>query len=453
MNPELQRNLWLEASPRRIAWAGVTLALVYGAVALLGRQSPQGLFSGLPSVALLVFVLCAFFWAPRAAGDSVLAEVAGRTWDFQRLSALSPWAMTWGKLAGATSLAWLCTLTATAIIAVHEATATEPHGYWGLLNLLAIAVLLQAVSMGSALIGVRKARAEGRVARAGGVLGGLIVGIILLLGVAGSAGFQRGMGLRGVSEFLTGHGFIPWWGMYLPADQFRGLALAAFALWAVAGAWRLMRLELQMQNAPIVWPAFLIFLAVFVAGLPVRGSLAFGGEMSGGGLLAATLAVALCAYAAAFADPGDRVRLRSFGAAAAKRQWGRVAFSAPAALAPVILAIVLALLALIVSSSPRFGPSPQAWQACALIAFVLRDLGVIAFFRFGPRPQKGDFGAVVALALLYGVGGIVGRTVGQGYGPALFAPLPDAPLASLASGLAQAIIVWALASRRIGKAS
>ena len=31
MNPELQRNLWLEASPRRAAWAGVVVIGVYGA--------------------------------------------------------------------------------------------------------------------------------------------------------------------------------------------------------------------------------------------------------------------------------------------------------------------------------------------------------------------------------------------------------------------------------------
>ena len=28
MNPEFQRNLWLEASPRRLAWAGVVLSLL-----------------------------------------------------------------------------------------------------------------------------------------------------------------------------------------------------------------------------------------------------------------------------------------------------------------------------------------------------------------------------------------------------------------------------------------
>ena len=33
MNPEFQRNLWLDASPRRAIWAGVTVLLVYFAAA------------------------------------------------------------------------------------------------------------------------------------------------------------------------------------------------------------------------------------------------------------------------------------------------------------------------------------------------------------------------------------------------------------------------------------
>ena len=38
----------------------------------------------------------------------------------------------------------------------------------------------------------------------------------------------------------------------------------------------------------------------------------------------------------------------------------------------------------------------------ALIAFLLRDLGVIALCRLGARPQQGDFAAVVALAVRAG---------------------------------------------------
>jgi len=65
MNPEFQRNLWLDASPRRAIWAGVTVLLVYFAVALLVRDGRHGaaIFTG---VGIAVFVVCAVIWAGRA---------------------------------------------------------------------------------------------------------------------------------------------------------------------------------------------------------------------------------------------------------------------------------------------------------------------------------------------------------------------------------------------------
>jgi len=101
---------------------------------------------------------------------------------------------------------------------------------------------------------------------------------------------------------------------------------------------------------------------------------------------------------------------------------------------------------------------PTAWPpgridapiaAAAVFAFILRDVAVIAFFRFGPRPKRGDFGAVVALGLLYGLGGAVLSVVGD-EARALTWPSTRAPLLSLASALLQAGGIGFLALRRIG---
>ncbi|WP_374659674.1 hypothetical protein [Phenylobacterium sp.] len=441
MNPEFQRNLWLEASPRRLAWAGVVLLLIYGATVMATRTNPYGPLPVLGGVGAAVFVACAMIWASRAAATSVLSEIADRTWDFQRLSALDPWAMTWGKLAGSASLAWLCGLTGLLLSVVAGLSRGSPGLVVSVLFMIALAVLLQAVSMSAALIGVRKARAEGRTARAGGVLGGLIVGLILLSWVAGSAGFQRGAGTEGLQALLGARGFVDWGGRIWPADVFRAVGVALFAAWAVVGAWRLMRLELQMRGSPFVWPAFLLFVAIFAAGFPLRTS------GLGAGLVVASLAVALCAYAAAFAEPADRVRARQFLTAAKARDLPRAGQFAPAPLAPLLIAAVLVITAFALGA----GPSSGLGQAGALIAFLLRDLGVIAFCRMGQRPERGDFAAVVALAVLYGVGGVVGWSAGSDQGGALFAPLGSAPLLSLVSGLVQAAIAWTLAARRIGK--
>ena len=442
MNPEFQRNLWLEASPRRIAWAGVVLALVFGAVAFVTANEGGGTARALGATGMFVFVICALLWGARAAGTAVLAEIADRTWDFQRLSALTPWAMTWGKLFGATGLAWMCGLAGMLVLILSALADGRADRSWTLAFILALAVLVQAISMAAALIGVRKARAEGRVARSGGVVGGLIVGFLLLSSIASSSGFQHGLGTAGLGELFSSNGEVRWWGLVLPNDAFRAIAVAAFAAWALAGAWRLMRLELQMQNAPLVWPAFLAFLAAFTAGFMIDGGLS-------NGLLAGAMAVALCAYAAGFAEPADRVRLRQFAGALKRGELDRASPMTPATLPPVILAALLVIAGLASAEPTRLGPTLEAGQAMALIAFMCRDLGVVAFFRFGPRPQRGDFGAVVALALLYGIGMLIGGSAGGPAGRALFAPTGEAPFASVISGAMQAAVAWFLAARRI----
>jgi hypothetical protein len=95
----------------------------------------------------------------------------------------------------------------------------------------------------------------------------------------------------------------------------------------------------------------------------------------------------------------------------------------------------------------RYGVT--AIHGLAMLAFMARDLGVIAFFRLGPRAHRGDFGAVVALVLIYTVGVIAGGTLGGDHGAALFAPVPTDPLVSLGSGLVQAALAWWLAAGRI----
>ena len=105
MNPELQRNLWLEASPRRTAWAGVAVLGVYAAVYLSSDGGGPALLRALGGAGAFIFFAAALVWGVRLAGQSVASEIGERTWDFQRLSALDPWAMTWGKLFGGTALA------------------------------------------------------------------------------------------------------------------------------------------------------------------------------------------------------------------------------------------------------------------------------------------------------------------------------------------------------------
>ena len=157
---------------------------------------------------------------------------------------------------------------------------------------------------------------------------------------------------------------------------------------------------------------------------------------------------AACAYAGAFAEPADRVRLRQFGEAMAARRLMGAAYLAPLAIAPVKLAL-LAVIGVAFSPHDLAGRAPPALLALAAFAFLLRDLGIIAYFRFGPRPGRGDFGAVLGLFLAYFIGGIVGRQIGGDTGMALFMPSAGQPAIAAVAGGVQAVLVWILAWSRI----
>lgn len=97
MSPEFLRHAWLELTPYRLVAMPVVLIGVF-LVALLFAGGNWG--SDLAIAAVVVFAGIVFPWGNRMIADSLTQEIAGNTWDRQRMSALGAWEMTWGKLFG-----------------------------------------------------------------------------------------------------------------------------------------------------------------------------------------------------------------------------------------------------------------------------------------------------------------------------------------------------------------
>jgi hypothetical protein len=441
MNPELQRNLWLEAGPRKLAWVAVVLAVIYGAALVVtgAAETPRDLARVLTVVGAGVFVVSALFWGPRAAGRALGNEVQQKTWDFQRLSVLSPWEMTVGKLLGSTALPWLAALSGIAAfnlglwLGVRSGEALGRPAPWWTLAGIGLAVLMQAGALAMALVGVRRARADGRPPALRLGWGNGIGALVLFWAVGRSV---PGLGGQALGPRLP-LGGDRWWGMDIGQTRMFALTAAVFGAWAVVAAWRLMRLELQMQNRPWAWPGFLVFAAAWMAGFAVDGGARFAWAAAG-------MVFGLGAYASAFAEPADRVRLRRWVLAVRRLDWERLYLTVPAPWSALKLG-ALAVVGLMATAPD----GETGLLALAAFAFVVRDIGVIAFFRFGPRTRRGDFGAVLGLFLLYFVGGAVGMALSRGPGLALFVPTPGHALVSLVSGLVMGGLVWAAAWSRI----
>ena len=459
MNPELQRNLWLEASPRRAAWAGVAVLGIYVAVYLAAEGAGSGeLLRALGGAGAFIFFASALVWGVRLAGQSVASEIGERTWDFQRLSALDPWSMAWGKLFGATALAWVVGLAGLLVATIAYTVEAGPGpALQFAVAAIALAVLLQACGFAAALVGVRKARAEGRLATLRSAAGGVfsVLFVLFAIGVASRIG-ELFIGDFGDFSPVQSGGTLRFWGAEVERNLFATLSLLAFAGWALAAAWRLMRLELQKHNGPLWWTAFLLFAAFWAAGqvnidpadIRVNGDRLDPTALSRWGAAAAVFLAGV--YAAAFAEPADRVRLRRFTGRAPG--WTvQVPAVAPALLlaAAALAGVIVSILGLPAGSAggDDITRLDVVLFVAAVFAFVIRDLAVIAFFRFGPRPKRGDFGAVLALILLYGLGALITSNLGDATGLAL--PNPEAPLVSLLSALVQAAAIGALALRRL----
>ncbi|HEY0282778.1 MAG TPA: hypothetical protein VGC27_09160 [Rhizomicrobium sp.] len=392
MNPEFQRNLWLELTPRRMLLMALVLALVFFAAALT-----DGAVSGPGQAARWLYYLIVVVWGTRNAALSVVGEIRDRTWDLQRLSSLGAGAMSWGKLFGSTIYNWFGGAICLAVI-LADLFANRGVGVTliDLVYYLAIGVIAQAAAFLASLIaaGRRQSHSQFEVFVYQAVGLAAAVAVYLVWASADPAGSILAGG--------TPAGVVVWWSAALDARLFLLLSLAIFTAWTLTGCVRQMRLELKMHNGPLVWLGFLLFIGVYVAGfdawLSQNGALTHLDAVARRLLLAGTAFAAL-AYLMVFLEPKDRVHYRWLGGAFAKLKFG-------SALGGLQGWMMAALAALAVGAALFFWlgrtstPADQATLA-AMLGFFTRDVAIIVLASTLSRRRGGDFTAVAVLFALY----------------------------------------------------
>ena len=108
-NPEFAKNIWLEITPSRL----IVMPLALGLIFIVGAILPHdNLYERLGTVATYAFRVIMLIWAVKPAADSIIDEYNGSTWDWQKMSLIGPWKMTWGKLFGSTIYNWYGELSA-----------------------------------------------------------------------------------------------------------------------------------------------------------------------------------------------------------------------------------------------------------------------------------------------------------------------------------------------------
>ncbi|MFP8781242.1 hypothetical protein [Hydrogenophaga sp. RWCD_12] len=400
MNPEFKRNLWLEISPARLFTMPLVLTLIGLLVVSLNLDDPHG---SLFMAFAVLFIGLTVGWGSLLVVSSINNEVSERTWDQQRLSALTPWQMAWGKLFGSAAYAWygglLCALVA--VVAALAGPAFWSRSVWLLVGAVG-AVALHAWLMASRLhtLDIRSEKASGMASRLFGLFLALQTLPMIFMVLRDPASPDIG---------AVGN----WWGLGLPLSiQSLLVALLLLALGLLA-LWRSMGKQLMVRAVPWAWVTGVAGMGWVLAGfLP---------QSAWGSTLWMTMAgVALAStYVALFTEANTRLVWQAVlyhrAHSPARRLWQALP------LWPLSWGLTaLFLLAFTLAggtSGGRSDPPPLELGSLMWLALLhtLRDCGIYHFFAFRHTIRKPAAMTLLTLFVL----GVVLPGLAIGAAPAL----------------------------------
>ena len=401
MNPEFVRNLWLEISLTRLAATAIALAAVFG----LSFQLTDD-WKSIATIARSVFVVIVFVWGGYRAVATISDEVAERTWDWQRMSALGPWRIVWGKLFGGNAIVWIVAVISLVIMIYadyryHPMTAALNESLTKAAILLGTGVLLHGFAMAIALSAHRNMATSRRVAATLPKLGVLVIAVLLAFFFATRGG-----------SYFDGKSPVEWYFWSLPPDRFSLMTIWLYALWALISVYRLMRAEMQHRTIAWGWFAFTIFLTVYSIGL--IGDAKAQREIPNPQLTIAFYIAVTMLYLALFAQPNNTVGYRAL-----LENWnrGRAGLHVVPSWLPILALLICLAVAMSFSDagalehSARPGDEFAAfvgkmrafspiWLWAALL-FVLRDIALLLFLNFNAKARRPNSAAFLYLLLAY----------------------------------------------------
>ncbi len=383
-NPEFRRNLLLEWNAHRMVLVSGVLA---GVFTLVGLFDPRGFGNIVANVGLVVFVIATMAWGSHRAGDAVLDELRERTWDAQRMSALDPWSMTWGKLCGATVMPWFAGIISLSVYFIARQGPTVLERLEVIATCVAGAILVQAMSLIGALVGTRLDK-HGKST----LTSWAAVGILALLWIYFSIYYKS------TNEIL-------WYGTAYDRNTFLTASVFALAGWITFGAYRLMCVELAVATRPWAWIAFVLYLTVYFAGGFILSNWPFPralGVFSAMGVVVSIGATYLAAFAL-HRDPLTFRRLKTYAGDGKRRRFFE---EMPTWMASLVVSLVFTLICAALHFAPEYSTERienVRLGAIAIWLSTVRNLAVLFYFTYGSTTKRVESSTIICLALLYWV--------------------------------------------------
>ena len=375
-NPEFKRNIWLELSLHRLIAAPVLLGLVF----FVAMQNDHGLVMT-NTIAKSIFIIATILWGSQLAFSSVSDELQNRTWDNQRMSALSPLKLAWGKLLGATAFAWYIGLPCIIVMLLTPEVSLTASNLQVSISLVLGALFAQGLAFVSALTA---AKSNAMIPR-----GLSLLFLFVLIPIVGRIIYD------------TNSTTQLWYGVEFARYGFVNASLLIFTAWTWLASYRVMQAALQIKVKPWAMIAFVLFSAFYVLG--------FYNALSIGNFASFAFIFALStAYFGALTEKRDLVSVRR-----CINPW--LAKSPQKALKETPYFVVLAAFSFVAllftlldtpAGLTAFEKSMLNGQSFVLIGLVLvllmlRDIGLLYYFSLSKKPQRAVMTTFFYLMVLY----------------------------------------------------
>ncbi len=254
-NPELQRNAWLELRQNRMIVMPLLIGLIYIITIVIGLH-PYDKLSPLRYVSLAIFHILVSVWGTKQAADAVASEINEKTWDRQRMTGLSPWKITIGKLFGPTLFQWYGAIWCLGVyfLCCFSSDNFSQDVFIGLVTIFS-GMFANALGLLFSLLSITGNQSSS--------FSNTKINTTFFFIMALLIGYQTSstMTIQG----LLFHRNISWYG--IPWGNFFNLFFVfVFLSWGVMGIYRNIRTELQYKNDSKVWLAFIVFVIIYCFG-------------------------------------------------------------------------------------------------------------------------------------------------------------------------------------------
>jgi hypothetical protein len=239
-NPELKKNIWLEISTQRL----IMMPLIILMVVLLASLSPVGdTYDKLTNISYFGMVVILLFWGSKVAYSNIIHEYNDRTWDWQRMSILTPKQLMVGKLIGAPIYNWYGAIICLFFVFIFGVMGDNSSLLDIIVNSVSTVLLgisLLSVSILFALLKIREGNGRDKLKT-----GQIFILLILFSFFFNSSAFSFMFNRLSVSAV----NFDTW--KIFSENLF-------YAIWAIIGLHQVLRRELNYKNKSYLWILFLL---------------------------------------------------------------------------------------------------------------------------------------------------------------------------------------------------